>query len=157
MIVRWPGIIPAGTVCHTPWWYADFRPTIDEIIGNSMPTDCDGISILPLLYGNVEQLDSRYYERIFYWEGYTYGFEQAVRWKNWKAVRKISAESGETSFELYDLASDLAEKNNLATNYSKLVEKLRHQMISNRTDSPFWPIQFHQKSTTTTKGNGLRA
>jgi arylsulfatase A-like enzyme len=26
MLVRWPGIVPAGTVCHTPWWYADFAP-----------------------------------------------------------------------------------------------------------------------------------
>lgn len=142
MIVRWPETVPAGTVCHTPWWYADFRPTIAEVTGNSMPTHCDGLSILPLLRGKTESPDSRYRERLFYWEGYTHGFEQAVRWKNWKALRKISPDGVETSFELYDLASDVAETTNLAAASPELAEELRHQMILSRRNTRFWPIKL---------------
>lgn len=142
MIVRWPGTVPAGTVCHTLWWYADFLPTIAEVTGNSMPTHCDGLSILPLLRGKTECPDSRYRERLFYWEGYTHGFEQAVRWKNWKALRKISPDGVETSFELYDLASDVAETTNLAAASPELAEELRHQMILSRRNTRFWPIKL---------------
>lgn len=145
MLVRWPGIVPAGTVCHTPWWYADFRPTIADITGNTIIEDCDGLSILPIICGNTEKSDVRHFERLFYWEGYTHGFEQAVRWKNWKAVRKISPDGLETSFELYDLASDVAETTNLAGAYPELVEELRHQMILSRKDSRFWPVKFNNR------------
>jgi arylsulfatase A-like enzyme len=53
MIVRWPGKIPAGQVSGVKWSPRDFLPTVAEIaFVNPLPAS-DGISILPVLTGEL--------------------------------------------------------------------------------------------------------
>ena len=33
MIVRWPGRVPSGRVSDMPWYFADFLPTVAELVG----------------------------------------------------------------------------------------------------------------------------
>jgi len=54
MMVRWPGKIPAGRVSGVKWSPRDFLPTAAEIAYvNPMPAS-DGISILPVLAGQMQ-------------------------------------------------------------------------------------------------------
>ena len=51
-IARWPGKIPAGSVCREPAMTIDILPTIAKIIGAELPKHTiDGKDIGPLLRG----------------------------------------------------------------------------------------------------------
>jgi arylsulfatase A-like enzyme len=53
MIVRWPGVVKAGTTCDVPVIHVDFYPTFLAAAGVQPPADwpLDGASLLPLLEG----------------------------------------------------------------------------------------------------------
>ncbi len=93
MIVRWPGKVKAGAISNQVWALWDFLPTAAEIAGVSSPKGLDGFSMLPALLGK-EQSSHEY----LYWEFYERGFQQAIRYGNWKAIRLEINEP----MELYD-------------------------------------------------------
>ena len=105
MIVRWPGHVPPGRVSDMPWYFADFLPTVAELIGFAVPTGVDGQSVLPVLMGEDRPREDRF----MYWGG-TPGNAEAVRWGRWKAVR----ESPERPLEIFDLTNDIGERNDVA-------------------------------------------
>ena len=111
-IVRWPRHVPAGTVSDVPWYFADFLPTVAELVGFEPPNGIDGISVLPVLLGQQAEIA----ERFLYWGG-TPGRAEAVRWGKWKAVR----EGTDEAFELFDLSADIGEKTNVAADNPKVV------------------------------------
>ena len=132
MIARWPGKVPANKTSDAVWYFADFLPTAAELAGAAAPAKIDGISIAPTLLGKKQELDGRF----LYWEFFEGGFKQAVRWGNWKAVRR-----GLTGrLELYDLAGDEGEKNNVAAPNSEVVAKIEAYLKTARTESPYWPV-----------------
>jgi arylsulfatase A len=50
LIVRWPGVVKAGSICDEPMISVDYFPTILEMAGFGKPTQpVDGVSIMPLL------------------------------------------------------------------------------------------------------------
>jgi arylsulfatase A-like enzyme len=53
MIVRWPGKIPAGHVSSFKWSPRDFLPTAAEIAFVSPMPASDGISVIPVLTGEL--------------------------------------------------------------------------------------------------------
>ncbi|MEO1845262.1 MAG: sulfatase, partial [Akkermansiaceae bacterium] len=65
------------------------------------------------------------------------GFQQAVRWKNWKAIRSGLGKP----LQLFDLAKDLGEKKNLAAEHPEIVKRLSDLMESSRTESKEWPLR----------------
>ena len=133
MIVRWPGTVAAGTVNETPWTFADFLPTAAEIADTHIPSNLDGISILPTLMGKTQNLDDRF----LYWEFFERGFQQAARWQNWKAIiPRVGA-----PMQLYNLESDLAEEDNVAQKHPKVVNQFLEFLSSARTDSREFPIR----------------
>jgi len=137
MIVRWPGRVAAGAVSHAPWYFADFLPTAAALAGATPPPGIDGTSILPTLLGQPQDLDSR----MLYWEQYSGGYQQAVRWGRWKAVRFAA----KNAFELYDLTSDLAEQHNVAEQHPEVVRQIAAFMDSAHVDSPCWPVAAKAK------------
>ena len=50
-LVRWPGVVKAGTVIDVPTSMMDVLPTVASVIEARQPTDriIDGVNILPLL------------------------------------------------------------------------------------------------------------
>jgi hypothetical protein len=60
-IIRWPGQIPAATVCDQPIGTVDLYPTFLDLAGiePDPKQHLDGVSIAPLLRGDAEQLQSR--------------------------------------------------------------------------------------------------
>jgi len=132
MLVRWPHKVPAGKVSTAVWYFADLLPTLAELVGIKPPDNIDGISVLPAILGKKQTTDDRF----LYWEFFEKGFNQAVRWRNYKAVRPGQGKP----LELYDLAKDLAEQHDIAARYPKVVAKIEEYLKTARTESPNWPV-----------------
>jgi arylsulfatase A-like enzyme len=130
MVVRWPGRVPAGAVSDQPWAFWDFLPTAAELAGANAPADIDGVSMAPAILRG-ERIERPY----LYWEFFEGGFNQAVRTGDWKAVRKNQGD-----IELYDLASDLGETNNLAAERPEIVRRIEAILRAARTPSREWPV-----------------
>ena len=133
LIAYWPGKIKPGRVCEQPFAFWDFLPTAAEIAGAPRPEHIDGISMLPTLLGRAQTNQHDF----FYWEFHERGFQQAVRMGQWKAVRLQVGEP----LELYDLAKDPGEKQNVATEHPDIVAKIEDYLKTARTESPDWPIK----------------
>jgi len=133
-IARWPGVVPAGRVSEEPWAFWDFLPTAAELIGVALPANArtDGLSLVKFLKGGpAPQRES------FYWELHEQTFKQAIRFGDWKAVRN----GAKGPIELYDLARDSGEREDLASKRPELVAKADALMKASRTDDPNWPIR----------------
>lgn len=137
MIVHWPGHIPTNQVSDQIWYYADFLPTIADLVGIDPPENIDGVSILPTLRGEEQDLSDRF----LYWERHAGGgFKQAARWQDWKVVRPPTERLLDEPLELYNLAEDIGETTNVADQHPDLIQTFETYMASTRTDSPNYPI-----------------
>jgi len=135
LIVRYPKLIPAGVVCKTPTSNIDFYPTLCELVGAKPDSNqhIDGASILPLLANPRAKLqrDTLYWHyplaKPHFLGGRSAG---AVRKGDWKLIEFF--ETGER--ELYNLAEDMAEKNNLADKKPERVAELQQLLKKWRED-----------------------
>ena len=130
MIVRWPGVVEARATNDFPWYFADVLPTVAELGGAEAPDGLDGISVVSSILGESQSAD-----RFLYWEFFEAGFQQAVRWKNWKAVRQAPG----LPLELYDLLVDEGEANNIADSNPDIVREIEAYISVARTESENWP------------------
>ena len=133
-ISRWPGVVPAGRVTDGPWAFWDFLPTATELAGAKLPAGFqpDGLSLVSFLKGGPAP--TREY---FYWELHeTNKPLQAVRFGDWKAIRNGPG----LPLELYHLATDLAESQNVATAHPDVIARAESLMKSAHVDDPNWPL-----------------
>jgi arylsulfatase A-like enzyme len=121
LIVRWPKEIEAGTTCKTPACSYDFLPTFMAAVGIERDLRCDGVNIMPLLRG--EKIAERplfwhtpHYNRIYKSEP-----AGAVRLGDYKLIHFYE----EDRFELYNLAEDIGETNDLSASMPEKVTELR--------------------------------
>jgi len=133
MIVRWPGRVPAGETSDAVWYFADVLPTLAELLGVKPPDNIDGISVLPAILGKKQRTDDRF----LYWEFYENGFQQAARWRSYKAVRTSPGKA----LELYDVSKDISEQHNIAAENPDIIAGIEVYLKTARTDSPNWPVQ----------------
>jgi len=124
MIVRWPGKIPGGITSDQIWAFWDFLPTAAEIAGTVPPTGIDGVSVLPSLLGKSSIEHSP-----LYWEFYEYGFQQAVRVRDWKTIRHAPGKA----LELYDLKNDLGEEEDVAASNPQVVREMEDTLQTARS------------------------
>ncbi len=134
MIVRWPGRIPAGVVSDAIWYFADFLPTAAALAGATAPDRVDGVNVLPAILGKTPHLS----DRSVYWEMHRRGgqFQQAARRGDWKAVRF----GLDSPLELYNLAEDIGEKDNVAAQHPDVVARFEAYLKTARIPSPHWPV-----------------
>jgi len=138
LIIRWPHQIQPGQVSDLPGAFWDFLPTAAQIAHLKAPPHLDGISILPTLLGQ-EQTNRH---EFLYWEFNKRGFQQAVRMGDWKAVRPQAGKP----LELYDLKTDIGEKNNISDQHADIVAKMENYLTTARTKSEQWPIDREAES-----------
>lgn len=134
MLIRYPGVVKAGAKNDHQLAFWDMMPTFAELTGAELTANTDGISFLPTLLGQKDQKEHDY----LYWEFHEGGGKQAIRMGDWKGVRLNVADSAKTVFELYDLASDIHEDNDLASERPDLVARMAAKMDSVRTPSPLF-------------------
>ncbi len=130
-IARWPARIRPGQVSDHPWAFWDFLPTAAELAGADCPPGLDGISFLPVLTGGEARRHP-----YFYWEFHERGFTQAVRMGDWKAVRRRGR-----PLELYNMAEDLGERNDVAKGNAAVAARLARTMDTARTESAEFPVR----------------
>jgi len=115
---------------NVPAYFADIMPTFADISGKKSGYKTDGVSVYPDIKGDKPKAD-----RFLYWEFFEKGFEQAVRYGKWKALKR------ENKLELYNLEEDIAEKNDIANAHPDIVKKIEKYLLTARTESPFWPVK----------------
>ncbi len=112
LIIRWPGHIQPESQTDTPVVLTDLVPTLLEAAGIDLAKTVgplDGVSLLPLLKGD------KIADRDLYWHFPNYTNQGgrpagAMRRGRWKLVQQYE----DNSVELYDLATDPGETNDLA-------------------------------------------
>lgn len=122
-VARWPGKIPAGTTSDIIGTFADMLPTFAHAAGVSSPSQVTGRSILPALLGGDEtSLEPRNYH---YWS-FTEGNRRwrAVRQGDWKVVRDRATNGAAPTYELFNLANDPLEANDLSGSESTRLSRL---------------------------------
>ncbi len=136
LLARWPGKIAPGTKIDAPVYFPDFLPTALELAGASasLPSGIDGVSLLPELLGSG-MIDRG---RHLYWEWSGAHFEedltpdlQAHRHGEWKILRH----DRNAPWELYNLAADPGEENNLASDHPERVSEMAAWVEANRVDA----------------------
>ena len=133
MIVRWPGVTPAGAVCEEPVVTTDIYPTIVQAIGQGKSLqnrELDGRDIAPLLRNPKATLDR---ESLFFHYPHYYSTTtpvSAIRQGRWKLLEYLE----DMRLELYDLQNDLGEQQNLAETQPEIAARLREQLHQWRED-----------------------
>jgi arylsulfatase A-like enzyme len=145
-VARWPGHIPAGSVCREPAMTIDLLPTFAKLAGAQPPDDriIDGRDISPLLLG---QPDARSpHEALYFFWGRDL---HAVRSGRWKLHLRHPYASLETpgsggkpgqyrtrtiELSLFDLESDPGETTNVAASHPDVVQRLQQLAESARAD-----------------------
>lgn len=117
-IMRWPGVIPAGSECSEVATAMDFLPTFATVAGTKAPGDrtIDGHDVLPLMRGEAGAKSP--YDAFLYYQGPTPVAVRVGQWKLfiWQGSNRMQ--------ELYDLASDVGETTNVAEQHPEVVAQL---------------------------------
>ncbi len=146
MIARWPGKIPAGTVCNEMAATIDVLPTLAKLADAPLPKNAiDGKDIWPLL-SSAKDAKTPHEAYAFYWLGHL----QAIRSGKWKLhfphdYRTLKNKGGDegnpaaysaskTELALYDVEADLGETTNLAQKHPDIVENLKKLAEKYRED-----------------------
>lgn len=146
-LVRWPGRIPAGVVEDAPFNNIDWIPTLLDLVDRPVPAGLDGISIADGLRGGS------YPERSLCWHFPHYTNQGgrpsgAVRDGDWLLVELYDSDE----VELYNLADDIAEGENLAAERPETVHRLQailedyrrtNAAQRNSSNPDFDPDSFH--------------
>ena len=123
-VMRWPGHVPAHTVCAEIAGTIDLLPTIAALSGATLPErKIDGKSIVSLLEGRDGAKSPH--------EAYFYR-TKGVRVGNWKLING----------KLFNLSKDISESENMAQGHPEIVERLEkllneHKRELNETKRPF--------------------
>jgi len=115
--VQWKGRLPAGKVYEHPVIQLDILPTVLAAAGVAAPSDAeiDGVNLLPYLEGKEQ---GRPHESL-YWR---FGQQWAVRHGDWKLV---ASRIDKLNPQLFNLAEDLGEANDLAAENPEKVAELK--------------------------------
>ncbi|MEW6355490.1 MAG: sulfatase [Planctomycetota bacterium] len=129
-IVRWPGRVPAGTVCDEVTSTMDVLPTLVRLAGGEPPADrtIDGHDIRPSLFGEAGARSA--YDEV----GFFYYFMhqlQAVRAGQWKLYLPLDKKRvnlrGDTTASpamLFDLRNDIGETSEVSARHPDVVKRL---------------------------------
>ena len=137
-VARWPGTIKQGSVNDETVTHTDFFATIAEIVGFDIPEGVaeDSYNILPVLLDST--IDTPIREATVH---HSLDGMFAIRKGEWKFIegrgsggftqpRRIELEDGEPQGQLFNLAEDPSEQNNVYTQYPEIVDQL--QTLLNR-------------------------
>ena len=116
MFAYWKGKIPAGQVLNEMVTTLDFTATAVALGGGVIPSEFDGLDLMPRLTGHVSQLTR---SQPMYWDFYT---GQAMREGDWKLWRK------DDTTVLFNIANDPSELTNLAYQHPERVIEMSKQL-----------------------------
>ncbi|MBL8175602.1 MAG: sulfatase-like hydrolase/transferase [Bryobacterales bacterium] len=112
-LLQWKRHLPKGVVYEKPVIAIDIHPTAVAVAGGMPGAGLDGVNLIPYLTGQNRRAP---HEALFW----RFGPQWAVRKGDWKLLA-----SGQGTPELYNLGTDLAEKNDLAASLPDRVKELQ--------------------------------
>ncbi|MDX2031162.1 MAG: sulfatase [Blastocatellia bacterium] len=135
LIVTWPKRIKAGSINRTPVYSADLFATAVELAGLKNATGVDGVSLLPLLTGRAERKGLK--REALYWHYPHYSNQSvngghldqpggAMRQGDYKLIEFFQ----DSRVELYDLKTDLGERNDLARARPGMAAQMRQKLAA---------------------------
>jgi arylsulfatase A-like enzyme len=126
MVMRFPGVVQAGSVSDDFVMNLDVAPTLLDAAGVAIPADMQGKSMLSVLSGRKNGRQALYYH---YYENGEHAVSphfgiQTDRYKLIRFYKRVN------SWELYDLKNDPSEMNNLYGNkrYKKIAEDMKTRL-----------------------------
>ena len=141
-LVRWKGRIAAGRFSARVTGFEDWLPTILELVGASAkaPKDLDGLSFAPALLGRKQEP-----RPFLYREFPGYGGQQSLRLGDWKGLRQKLVPRGtnaapEMRIQLYNLAKDPSETNDVSAQHPRLLARMERLMRDQHTPSATFPF-----------------
>ncbi len=125
-LVNWRGQLQPGTMDH-PVQVTDWMPTLTALTGAQCRQDprFDGQDIWPLLTGRQDDPDPR----CLYWN-FRQGNNLGLRYGDWKLIDQ--AVDGNRTRELFNIADDPCERQELAREYPEKVNDLAEMMEAER-------------------------
>ncbi len=135
--IAWmPGRIPAGRSDDTPSFFADWLPTLCDAASLPPPAHLDGVSLWQRLTGGPAPTRAT----PMLWIFPEYGGQIAVRIRDFKLLRQRLATKNPGPWEIYDLASDRSEKNDIASKHPELISQAEALLRREVSPNPTFPI-----------------
>ncbi len=138
MIACWPGHIPAGVTNGTASYFADWFPTLCDVIGLPQTPDLDGES----LWRTLRTGESHDRHRPMVWVFPEYGGQVAVRIEDYKVVRRNLSKQNKGDWEVYDLASDPGERVDISHIQQSLIDRARTVLQQETSINEIFPVVF---------------
>ncbi|MEK6477506.1 sulfatase [Catalinimonas sp. 4WD22] len=145
LLVSWPGNIKAGSQCSVPVTNLDIYPTIQNIVGAEQQNKLlDGNDISSLFYGDSIAERPLFWHFPIYLQAYDMqeddGRDPLFRTRPGSVIRmgdwKLHEYFEDGGLELYNLAEDIGERQNLVEEYPEKAEEL-YQILQD------WRQQTH--------------
>jgi arylsulfatase A len=130
LIVRWPGHVPAGKMVDAPVINTDWIPTLMDLAGLPAPLGLDGVSFAALLTGRGPAPHGPLFWHFPHYTNQGSRPSGAMRDDNWMLV----AYYDEEALELYDLNSDIGERQNVAAQQPERVAEMRAALAAWRKE-----------------------
>ena len=128
-VMKWPGNIPAGSVCDEMALSMDLLPTFAAVSGAALPTvqPLDGKNIIDLM---TAKTGAKTPHEFFFYD------QTAVRQGDWKYHSREIFKVKETTRaskgpSLYNLKDDIGESNNPIDQYPEIAERLAKVLKTN--------------------------
>jgi len=120
MLIRWPGVLPAGKVSGQVGITMDLTATFLKA-ANATPPDLalEGIDLVPILSGSSPEV-----ERTLFWRTVTAISQRAVRSGDWKLVLDGGSQL------LFNVREDMGERNDLTNQRQDIIKRLRPLIAS---------------------------
>ncbi len=120
LIVKVPGNKNNVKQVDAPWAFWDILPTFAELGQTTSPKNINGISFVETI-NNGKQANKH---QELYWQFNEKGvLKEAISIDHWKLIR-FKEKGKKEVLELYDLATDIGEKKNVAKAHPDIVKKL---------------------------------
>jgi arylsulfatase A-like enzyme len=132
-IVKWPGVTKPGSTCDVPVMNTDILPTVLEACGLPTKPDLhkDGVSFASLLRGDTKPVHDALFWHFPHYGNHGSGPCSSVLVGDWKLIEWLEDESA----ELFNVATDLSEKNDVAAQHPEIVQKLRERLHAWRKET----------------------
>lgn len=134
-VIRWPNVVPSGSITEEPVITHDFFPTILEATGVKGDPEhtakLDGVSLMPLLENPSASLE----RDVLYWHYPHYHTQgatphTAVRSGEWRAIHFYE----DDRIELYNLRDDPGEQHDLSNVMPRKADEMRALIELRRSD-----------------------